>query len=164
MRDTAALGGAARVNGGARSYRFGDLTSGLLAAGRLARGGDLRGTYKFGDWTRGVVATARGAAGDRKGGAGVVAAAREAAAADRDVGRESERVLREHLAAFLARRPAGSYEVWISELHPENARGPELDARLYAEGSLHRRLWNDTAPAPAARAAAAAATVEARRL
>lgn len=35
------------------SYRFGDLTSGVLAKGRLSRGGDTEG-YRFGDFTRGL--------------------------------------------------------------------------------------------------------------
>lgn len=35
------------------SYRIGDLTSGIAAKGRLARGGDVAG-YQFGDFTRGL--------------------------------------------------------------------------------------------------------------
>lgn len=53
-----------------------------------------------------------------------------------------------HLGAFLRQRSYGSYEEWISELHPENVRSSTragervIDDRFYIEGSDHRRLWN----------------------
>jgi hypothetical protein len=57
--------------------------------------------------------------------------------------------IRGHLAAFLEETPDCSYEEWIEELHPENAkstrnlvRGASIDHRFYVEDSDHRKLWN----------------------
>jgi len=64
---TAALGRAARLEAGGMQegqgvteakieYGFGDYGRGLLASGRLLRGGTVQDdSYKFGDFTRGVV-------------------------------------------------------------------------------------------------------------
>lgn len=51
------------------------------------------------------------------------------------------------LGKYLERRPSATYEEWISEYHPENAReylqgsSPFVDPRFYLESSDHRRLW-----------------------
>ena len=57
--------------------------------------------------------------------------------------------IREHLTVFLQETPDSSYEEWIEELHPENAkstrnliRGKSIDHRFYVEDSDHRQLWN----------------------
>ena len=142
LADTAALGGQAnRGASGARKYRFGDLTRGVLAAGRVARGGDAdRGGYRFGDATRGVVASVRGDAD--------VADARLAAAATRDSSRAGRAAVSAHLEEFLAEDNPATYEEWIAVLHPENVVDGEgnIDSRFYHESSDHREIWNARCP------------------
>eukprot|EP00542_Grammatophora_oceanica_P014002 CAMPEP_0194033192 /NCGR_PEP_ID=MMETSP0009_2-20130614/5968_1 /TAXON_ID=210454 /ORGANISM="Grammatophora oceanica, Strain CCMP 410" /LENGTH=398 /DNA_ID=CAMNT_0038673835 /DNA_START=272 /DNA_END=1468 /DNA_ORIENTATION=- len=57
--------------------------------------------------------------------------------------------IRDHFEAFIEENPNVSYEEWIEELHPENAKskrnlvhGHSIDHRLYTEHSDHRRIWN----------------------
>lgn len=57
--------------------------------------------------------------------------------------------IQDHFNIFVAENPNVSYEEWIEELHPENAksqrnlvRGKSIDHRFYVEGSDHRELWN----------------------
>ena len=57
--------------------------------------------------------------------------------------------IRDHLTAFLSETPDCTYEEWVAELHPENAkstrnlvRGKSIDHRFYVEDSDHRQLWN----------------------
>lgn len=57
--------------------------------------------------------------------------------------------IRDHLELFLMETPMVTYEEWIEELHPENAksrrnvvRGKSIDHRFYVEDSDHRNLWN----------------------
>ena len=57
--------------------------------------------------------------------------------------------IRDHLKIFLEETPDCTYEEWIEELHPENAkstrnliRGKSIDHRFYVEDSDHRQLWN----------------------
>eukprot|EP00536_Pseudo-nitzschia_multiseries_P018908 jgi/Psemu1/57913/gm1.57913_g len=69
------------------------------------------------------------------------------------VRREAEelslRVITDHLDGFLEEHPEGTYEEWISDLHPENANQGKLlsdiqqiDERFYVMESDHRRMWN----------------------
>ena len=58
-----------------------------------------------------------------------------------------------HLGDFLQRRPQGTYEDWIQELHPENVEEgkllsdvKEVDLRFFVEDSDHRKLWNERVP------------------
>mmetsp|Transcript_10892 Transcript_10892/g.23059 ORF Transcript_10892/g.23059 Transcript_10892/m.23059 type:complete len:490 (+) Transcript_10892:211-1680(+) len=58
--------------------------------------------------------------------------------------------IRQHLDAFLSETPDVTYEEWVEELHPENAKpmsnvvgGKTIDHRFYVEESDHRKLWND---------------------
>lgn len=58
--------------------------------------------------------------------------------------------IRQHLFAFLAESPNVTYEDWIEELHPENAKsmrnivqGKRIDHRFYMPDSDHRQLWNE---------------------
>mmetsp|Transcript_30234 Transcript_30234/g.46130 ORF Transcript_30234/g.46130 Transcript_30234/m.46130 type:complete len:345 (+) Transcript_30234:146-1180(+) len=58
--------------------------------------------------------------------------------------------IRQHLFAFIAETPNVTYEEWIEELHPENAksmrnmvRGKRIDHRFYMDDSDHRKLWNE---------------------
>ena len=128
--------------------------------------------YKFGDLTRGVLASV---GGGRAG--AVAAAARDAAAAERDAGRASEKLVREHLDEYLAgargraardaRGDAASepyeptYEAWVACLHPENAHEDgRIDERFYHEQSDHRRLWNAAAPPGSARRVAGIALAD----
>lgn len=57
--------------------------------------------------------------------------------------------IQQHLTAFLSETPDCTYEEWVAELHPENAkstrnlvRGKSIDHRFYVEDSDHRQLWN----------------------
>ena len=144
----AALGGHAdRGADGAARYKFGDVTRGVLAAGRVARGGDAdRGAYKFGDATRGVLATL----GWGRGG-GDVGDARDAAAAVRESARANLDVVASHCDAFLADAGDGAtYEAWLAALHPENvAADGTVDARFYLADSDHRRVWEARRPTAA---------------
>ena len=81
----------------------------------------------------------------------VVVAAKDAAAAGRDVGRASRQVVEAHLAHFRRAEPRDddtSYEAWIAELHPDNVcpKSRGVDARFYLEESYHRRIWNRDLP------------------
>uniref|UniRef100_A0A7S4EL82 Uncharacterized protein n=1 Tax=Pseudo-nitzschia australis TaxID=44445 RepID=A0A7S4EL82_9STRA len=71
-----------------------------------------------------------------------------------EVRREAEeltlKVITDHLDGFLIAHPLrGTYEEWISDLHPENANQGKLfvdiqqiDERFYVLESDHRKLWN----------------------
>lgn len=72
-----------------------------------------------------------------------------------EVRREAEqlslKVIIDHLNDFLKDHPVGTYEEWISDLHPENANQGQLlediqqiDERFYVMESDHRKLWNKT--------------------
>jgi len=61
----------------------------------------------------------------------------------------SMKVITDHLHGFLEAHPEGTYEEWISDLHPENANQGKLladiqqiDDRFYVMESDHRLLWN----------------------
>jgi len=61
--------------------------------------------------------------------------------------------MEDHLSTFLFLNPQGSFEQWISELHPENAQDgsflPEfkdMDRRFYVSDSDHRIMWNRRVP------------------
>lgn len=65
--------------------------------------------------------------------------------------------VRDHLGSFLAEKPEATYEEWIVELHPENARTTttaateassriDIDHRFYVHDSDHRMLWNENLP------------------
>jgi len=71
-----------------------------------------------------------------------------------EVRREAEeltfKVITDHLNEFLIENPLGTYEEWIQDLHPENARQgmllndiQQIDERFYVYESDHRRFWND---------------------
>ncbi len=71
-----------------------------------------------------------------------------------EVRREAEeltiKVITDHLSEFLTSSPAGTYEEWIQDLHPENANQGQLlsdiqqiDERFYVLESDHRKLWNE---------------------
>lgn len=60
-----------------------------------------------------------------------------------------------HLEEFLETDPDGTYEGWISSLHPDNTNenvnpnhptfgGGPIDHRFYVKESDHRILWNRT--------------------
>lgn len=70
------------------------------------------------------------------------------------VRREAEeltfKVITDHLNEFLIENPLGTYEEWIQDLHPENARQgmffndiQQIDERFYVFESDHRRFWNE---------------------
>ena len=74
----------------------------------------------------------------------------------KDICRKAEaaclETIRSHLITFLEqhqyesadiRKEPLSYEMWIRELHPENALGEDIDHRFYVEDSDHLRLWNE---------------------
>ena len=56
--------------------------------------------------------------------------------------------IQEHLSDFLKQHPYGTYEEWITDLHPDNVRESAsddgIDHRFYVEESDHRILWNET--------------------
>jgi len=51
-------------------------------------------------------------------------------------------VIRRHLNTFLHESPSATYDRWLRELHPENARQDELDLRFFLPDSDHRVIWN----------------------
>ena len=56
-------------------------------------------------------------------------------------------MLSDHLEGFISAHSAATYEQWITDLHPENAkstRGADesLDHRFYLESSDHLKMWN----------------------
>ena len=53
MKAAATLGGEVRDKAGAK-YKFGDVTRGFLARGKVVRGAEVDVKYKFGDLTRGL--------------------------------------------------------------------------------------------------------------
>lgn len=61
-----------------------------------------------------------------------------------------KQVIITHLNAFVEKKPTGTYEQWLRELHPENdyegqlLEGfSEIDHRLYVEQSDHLIMWNE---------------------
>ncbi len=52
------------------------------------------------------------------------------------------RTIIDHLDEFIEEFLHCTYEEWISDLHPENATGDQIDRRFYVEKSDHRLLWN----------------------
>eukprot|EP00977_Amphora_coffeiformis_P030398 scaffold46716_cov99-Amphora_coffeaeformis.AAC.1 len=61
--------------------------------------------------------------------------------------------MEDHLSTFLFLNPQATYDQWIQELHPENARDGNLlpdfkdvDFRFYVADSDHRLMWNQRAP------------------
>ena len=173
VRDTAALGGhAARGSAGSQRYAPGDLTRGVLAAGRLARGADVEDTrYKFGDLARRPRERRRRARGRgrrrraRRGRGRARRGPREREArarAPRRVPRGARgRAARDARGDAASEPYEPTYEAWIACLHPENAHEDgRIDERFYHEQSDHRRLWNAAAPPGSARRVAGIALAD----
>lgn len=75
----------------------------------------------------------------------------EAENLSRDAEKACMDVILVHLDEFLSKRPDGTYEQWLRELHPENdyegrlLQGfSELDHRFYVKESDHLRFWNES--------------------